>query len=153
MKLAEALSRRADLQKRISQLRERLKESSKVQEGDEPTENCDNLLVELDENLAQLKILIDRINYTNMRTTDAGGSTIAELISQKDVANIKVSILRDVVEHATTTQERYGRNEIKYVKTIDVAALRQKTGELSQELRELDMKIQSLNWTVEVIDR
>jgi uncharacterized coiled-coil DUF342 family protein len=153
MKLAEALSRRADLQKRISQLRERLKESSKVQEGDEPTENCDNLLVELDENLAQLKILIDRINYTNMRTTDANGSTIAELISRKDVATIKVSTLRDIVEHAATTSDRYSRNEIKYVKTIDVAALRQKTDELSQELRELDMKIQSLNWTVEVIDR
>ena len=33
MKLAEALSIRADLQKRIAQLKERLKNSSKIQEG------------------------------------------------------------------------------------------------------------------------
>lgn len=38
MKLAEALSIRADLQKRVGQLKERIKESAKVQEGDEP---CD----------------------------------------------------------------------------------------------------------------
>ena len=34
MKLAEALSIRADLQKRVAQLKERIKESAKVQEGD-----------------------------------------------------------------------------------------------------------------------
>ena len=40
MKLAEALSIRADLQKKVAQLKERIKESAKVQEGDEP---CDNV--------------------------------------------------------------------------------------------------------------
>ena len=34
MKLAEALSIRADLQKKVAQLKERIKESAKVQEGD-----------------------------------------------------------------------------------------------------------------------
>ena len=43
MKLAEALSVRADLQKRISQLKNRLKDSSKVQEGDEPAESTQDL--------------------------------------------------------------------------------------------------------------
>ena len=33
MKLAEALSIRADLQKKVAQLKERIKESAKVQEG------------------------------------------------------------------------------------------------------------------------
>ena len=39
MKLAEALSNRADLQRRISQLKGRLKDSHKVQEGDTPAED------------------------------------------------------------------------------------------------------------------
>ncbi|MDR2809475.1 MAG: DIP1984 family protein, partial [Tannerellaceae bacterium] len=39
MKLAEALSIRADLQKRIAGLKERLKNSSKIQEGDVPFED------------------------------------------------------------------------------------------------------------------
>ena len=40
MKLAEALCVRADLQKRIMQIEDRLK--LKIQEGDEPDEDADN---------------------------------------------------------------------------------------------------------------
>ena len=47
MKLAEALSIRADLQKRVAQLKERIKESAKVQEGDEPCDNVEELYKEL----------------------------------------------------------------------------------------------------------
>jgi hypothetical protein len=54
MKLAEALSIRADLQKRIAQIRERLKVNSKVQEGDKPTEDTKELYQELESNLVKL---------------------------------------------------------------------------------------------------
>ena len=53
MKLAEALSIRADLQKKVAQLKERIKESAKVQEGDEPCDNVEELYKELDEVLVQ----------------------------------------------------------------------------------------------------
>ena len=43
MKLAEALSIRADLQKKVAQLKERIKESAKVQEGDEPCDNVEEI--------------------------------------------------------------------------------------------------------------
>ena len=43
MKLAEALSLRADLQKTIAQLKTRLKNCSKVQEGDKPIENPEEI--------------------------------------------------------------------------------------------------------------
>ena len=62
MKLAEALSIRADLQKRVAQLKERIKESAKVQEGDEPCDNVEELYKELDEALVQLEDLVYRIN-------------------------------------------------------------------------------------------
>lgn len=67
MKLAEALSIRADLQKRVAQLKERIKESAKVQEGDEPCDNVEELYKELDEALVQLEDLIYRINITNVQ--------------------------------------------------------------------------------------
>ena len=57
MKLAEALILRADLQKRIAQLSARLKDSAKVQEGDEPTEDLKALFAELDQMLAQQEML------------------------------------------------------------------------------------------------
>lgn len=55
MKLAEALSIRADLQKRVAQLKERIKESAKVQEGDEPCDNVEELYKELDDVLSSWK--------------------------------------------------------------------------------------------------
>lgn len=60
MKLAEALSLRADLQKQVSQLKLRMKNSAKMQEGDEPTENMEELFDELNAMLAQLEELIYR---------------------------------------------------------------------------------------------
>ena len=62
MKLAEALILRADLQKRIEQLRIRLNNNAKVQENDTPAENPETLLNELDECVNQLTILIKKIN-------------------------------------------------------------------------------------------
>ena len=44
MKLAEALIARADLQRKIAQLRLRMKQNTKVQEGEIHAENVDALL-------------------------------------------------------------------------------------------------------------
>ena len=52
------MSIRADLQKKVAQLKERIKESAKVQEGDEPCDNVEELYKELDEALVQLEDLI-----------------------------------------------------------------------------------------------
>lgn len=68
MKLAEALSIRKDLQKRIQQLEQRIKSNVKVQEGDEPLEEPNELMKELHSCLVQLEELIGRINLTNINT-------------------------------------------------------------------------------------
>ena len=49
MKLAEALSLRAELKNKINALGPRIRESAKIQEGDEPVEDVDELRKELDE--------------------------------------------------------------------------------------------------------
>lgn len=149
MKLAEALIIRADLQKRIAQLKNRLKDSAKVQEGDTPAEDIKELYKELDGSLAQLENLIFRINVTNMNTIHEGES-LTHMMARKDVLNTRLSVMRELVAHVTESETRYGRNEIKYVRTIDVAELRRNTDDYSKQLRELDTKIQSINWTVEL---
>ena len=68
MKLAEALSLRADLQKTIAQLKTRLKNCSKVQEGDKPIENPEEILNLVEQKTSELEELIYRINDTNMQT-------------------------------------------------------------------------------------
>lgn len=147
MKLAEALSIRADLQKRVAQLKERIKESAKVQEGDEP---CDNV-EELDEALVQLENLIYRINITNVQIVQDGDS-LTRLIAKRDVLSLRVKALKEVVNYVAANDTRFGRNELKYVRTIDIKALRKEADTYAKQYRELDLKIQSLNWTVDLVD-
>jgi hypothetical protein len=65
MTLGEALTNRADLQKRIAQLASRLQASGVVQEGDAPPEDPAQLLAELGELTSELERLITAINLTN----------------------------------------------------------------------------------------
>lgn len=55
IKLAEALSQRKDLQKRIEQLKDRIKNNVKVQEGDAPLEDPKELAEEMDRCLKRLE--------------------------------------------------------------------------------------------------
>ena len=149
MKLAEALNQRADLQKRIAQLRERLSNNVKVQEGDQPAENPDDLFKELENSLQQLKEMIVRINKTNQETVWEG-KTLTEIIAEKDVLSMHLAALRSTLDAANVRSDRYSRNEIKFVRTIDVNALQKKVDNLSQDLRVLDSKLQQANWTADL---
>lgn len=149
MKLAEALSIRADLQRRINQLRTRLKDSSKVQEGDIPAEQLTDLFQELDACLVQWEDMVFRINQTNIKTLYEGKS-ITRMIARKDRLAQRVAINQELLKHVMET-ERYGRNEIRYVRQVDVTALRKETDCFAKELRELDLKLQELNWAVDLL--
>ncbi len=151
MKLAEALSIRADLQKRVAELKQRIKESAKVQEGDKPCDNVEELYKELDEALVQLEDLIYRINITNVHTVRDGVS-LTRMIAKRDVLSMRVKALQEVVRYVAANDTRFGKLELKYVRTIDVNALRKEADTYAKQYRELDLKIQSLNWTVDLVD-
>ena len=151
MKLAEALSIRAELQKKAEQLEQRLKSVVKIQEGDTPEESPTDLLSELYQAAAQLDKLLYRINLTNLHTV-RDGESITAMIARKDALTLEINVLRNVLKAATEPESRYSRNEIKYVKTIDTAKLRKKIDNLSAELRKTDLKIQETNWTADLMD-
>lgn len=149
MKLAEALILRADLQKRLLQLRERLELNARVQEGEQPAEDPAALLKELDALLAEQEDLIRRINLTNART-EAGGELLTALLARRDCLTEKISMLRDFLNTASNITGRTPRMEIKIHSTVPVAELRKQVDSLSKQLRELDIRIQSANWTAEL---
>ncbi|MGN1233429.1 MAG: DIP1984 family protein [Candidatus Cryptobacteroides sp.] len=149
MKLAEALNQRADLQSRIAQLRERLSNNVKVQEGDQPAENPEDLFKELEGSLKQLKDLIVSINRTNQGSVWEG-KTLTEMIAEKDVLSMHISTLRATLATANVRSDRYSRNEIKFIRTIDVNELQKKVDDLSRNLRELDSKLQQANWMTDL---
>lgn len=94
------MSVRADLQKKVAQLKERIKESAKVQEGDEP---CDNV-EELDEAVVQLEDLIYRINITNVQIVQDGDS-LTRLIANRDVLSMRVKALKEVVNYVAANDK------------------------------------------------
>ena len=151
MKLAEALSIRKDLQKRIAQLQSRIANNVKVQEGDEPLENPDHLMKELENCLTQLEEIIWRINATNMRTVNAKGETLTQLMARRDVLTMRVNTLRSIFNTASESQNRYSTSEIKMVTVIDVKRLGKKVNDLSAKLRVLDIEIQSLNFSADIV--
>ena len=150
MKLAQALADRAAAQQRIEQLRSRLTANAKVQQGEEPAENPQELLAQLDQTTVQLAELIVRINLTNAQTT-ADGQTLTQLLAHRDCLRLKVGVLRDFLDSASATVMRATHSEIKILPSVAVAPLQKQVDALSKELRELEGRIQELNWTTELI--
>jgi hypothetical protein len=152
MKLSEALILRADCQKRIQQLRERLERSAKVQEGETPFEEPQALIAELDSTVSQLTELIQKINKTNSRINLEDGTTIADALAQRDILILKRSVYNALVQAAATQEYRYSRSEIKSFSTVNIAQLQAQVDRMSRDYRELDTKIQQANWNTELID-
>ncbi|MCH5204140.1 MAG: DIP1984 family protein [Oscillospiraceae bacterium] len=150
MKLAEALNLRADIAKRIAQLGSRLQNNALVQEGEQPAENPKSLLTELNELIIQQEELIGKINLTNAKTVSEG-KTLTEMIAHKDCVRDKISIMRAFLDAASRTVSRGLRSEIKILSTVNVAELRKQVDALEKDFRETDVKIQSLNWSTELI--
>lgn len=151
MKLAEALNRRSALIEKSQQLRYRLKDCIKIQEGDEPTEDAEQVIVELDQTLDELQKLIYRINLTNTRA-NIDGRSLTDLLAERDTLSIRTKTLNDCLKHLTEREERYGRMEVKYIRTVDAKDFRTIYDRSAARLRELDLKIQALGWSTDLIE-
>lgn len=152
MKLAEALIQRADCQKRIAQLKSRLLTNAKVQEGDAPAESPENLLAELERASSELVDLIKRINKTNSSAVFSGQRTISDALAERDVLVLRHSAYSDLAQTAAFSQARLTRSEVKYLSTINVAETQKRADELAKNHRDLDARIQELNWQTELLD-
>ena len=150
MKLSEALIIRSDLQKRVEQIRSRLVANAKVQEGDKTVENPVEILAELNQTLGELCEIIARINLTNSKITD-GKKSMTELLAERDILSMKIKIEQEFLTAARNKIDRYSNKEIKIFSSVDVKSEQGKLDNLSKELRELDVKIQSLNWQFDLI--
>ena len=151
MKLAEALQERADLNRKIEQLRSRLQNNCLTQEGEKPAEPPEALLKELNEAFTRLEYLIAAINRTNCQAT-AGGETLTALIARKDCLGVKLSAYRDLAYAAGQAAHRARGTEIRILPTVDVRALQKEADALAKALRETDNRLQAANWSTDLIE-
>ena len=151
MKLAEALQERADLNRRIEQLRYRLNNNVLVPEGEKPLEDPAALLEELESSFTRLEWLIARINLTNC-AVKVEGRSLTELIARRDVLSLRAEAYRRLVEEASQNTHRATRTEIKILSAVDVPALQRQADDASRELRLLDNTLQATNWTADLME-
>lgn len=152
MKLAEALILRADTNKRIEQVRARIMSNVQVQEGEKPVEDPDALLKEFEGLTELLTSLMQRINRTNTQTEIERGKTLTDALAERDTLALKIKVLQEAAAQASQNMTRYSRTEIKMIPAINVKTVRKKADDFSKQLRELDTKIQSLNWQIDLVE-
>jgi len=152
MKLAEALILRADHQKRIEQLNQRLLRVARVQEGDAPAEEPKELLKEFERVSEELERLIQRINRTNTATELESGMTLSDALAVRDVLRLKHTAYRDLAQAASVTQDRYSRSEVKFRSTVNVSEIQKRADQLAKDHRELDAKVQEANWRTDLLE-
>jgi len=152
MKLGEALSERARLQKRISELRSRISMSAAAQEDTTPPENASTLISEAETVHEALAVLIGRINHTNASTKFKKG-TLTDALAERDRLAGLIATYKQAADAAQgdTSAFRYMRSELKLTRHVDVKALHEKADKTSAKLRKLDNEIQVVNWATDLI--
>ncbi|GJH42797.1 DIP1984 family protein [Pasteurella canis] len=146
MKLAEALMQRADAQRRLAQLNQRLQQNAKYQEGEKPAENPIELLMEYRQVADSLEKLVVQINQTNNLISLSNGMKMVEALAKRDRLKDEHSALIKLAESALPEQDRYSRSEIKMLSAVDIKAIRQQADQVAKAHRELDVFIQQANW-------
>ena len=150
MKLAEALQERADLNRKLDELRRRLGNNILTQEGEAPAEDPAALLREMDSAITRLETLMAQINLTNCRTR-AGGMTLTELIAKKDALMLKLSAYRDLVYTAGQSTNRARGTEIRVKAVLKASELQKQADAMAKELRSLDNQLQETNWKTKLL--
>jgi len=149
MKLAEALIIKADIAKKYQSLKSRLAANVLIQEGNSPAEDPERLHAEAVAVLSELENLKGSIDIANARP-QADGRSLNTLLAQRDTLTLRVKLLQDTLAATQKEPERYSVREIKWVATIPVAKLQKQQDDLSKQLRELNIRIQELNWKLDL---
>lgn len=151
MKLAEALSLRSSLNDRLTELQKLLKDCLVVQEGDTPVASPLEVMEQINATTDELRILIYRINMTNSLTV-VDDENLTSLLARRDVLKFRSNSIAEAMNAVRSRYDRYSRSEIKFVTTLNPMELREINDSLAKELRLLDLKIQSIGWSTDLIE-
>ena len=152
MKLAEALLIRSDMQKKLAQLKGRIKANVKVQEGDTPSEDPNELMIDASQIITELTALIERIHRTNAVAKTDKGQSMLTLLVERDTLELRHKLLLEAIEATQTEADRYSPREIKWHVMISVASLQKQADDIAMKLRKINIVIQANNWQIDLIE-
>lgn len=136
----------------MSELQTRLVKSAIVQEGEKPPEDPAKLLTELDRLHEDTLAFVQRINRTNAATRFDKRRTLSDAIAEREATKELRQRLIAAADASAEQQNRYMKSEIRIVRTMDAGALRKRADQLARDARDLDIRIQAMNWEVDLND-
>lgn len=136
----------------MSELQTRLVKSAIVQEGEKPPEDPATLLAELDRLHEDTLAFVQRINRTNAATRFDKRRTLSDAIAEREATKELRQRLIAAADASADQQNRYMKSEIRIVRTMDAGALRKRADQLARDARDLDIRIQAMNWEVDLND-
>jgi hypothetical protein len=155
MKLAEALTLRSDLQKRLAQVQSRAVSCARYQEGERPAEDALELLGQARDLTEEIETLVRRVNRTNASTEIDTGTTISDAIARRDALALRRKVVTAVADAASGSDRssswgRQLRSELRHVTDVAVPRLRAEADDLARQYREVDVRIQEANWATDL---
>ena len=152
MLLAEALLRKAVLKKELDALEQRMGESARIPHDEEPVDDYTVLLISYREKESELLETSLRILATNNKTEIIEGETISQAIIRRDGLKRIVAMYNKLLNAAIgSNRGYYSSRDVKYKRVIDMDKVRSDMNSAAQQYRELDVKLQQLNWNTELL--
>jgi hypothetical protein len=145
MLLAEAVRERADAERRLDELEQRIGANARVYESG-PAEDPQALLRQATEVIERISALSLAVEATNAATRLPDGATISAALARRAMLRRRLHLLTGAAARATETKNTYGRHTV----TLDVAALHADADRLAEQHRALDAEIQRIGWTTEL---
>lgn len=146
MKLAEGLLLRADIIKKIEHLQNRIRPVLIVSDDKVPQEDPEELLAQMRKAIRDLETLIVRINKTNNETLVEGEGSLMEALARRDSLKMLAEKLRNVRFAAQVDNSSIN----KLTATIDIKNLQIEMDQTGRAFREIDSKIQEINWLTQL---
>jgi len=158
MFLGEALADRASKKKQLEQVAARAAAVARYQEGEEPAESADELLVKGRALIGELRELARRINRTNSATELEPGFTLTDALALRDGYASQYRLVTAVADAGSgggargMAWARQLRSELQQVSAVRVADLRAEADQIAEARRNLDVRIQQAGWVTELME-
>ena len=123
-----------------------------VQDGDQPSEDPNELLKQVFSLIQEFQKLSYAIHKTNALTKLDDGRSLLALLTLRDEFVEQHKTLTEARSNTSRESDRYSTREIKWHKVIPVSSLQKQADDISLKLRDLNVLIQSNNWKIDLIE-
>lgn len=123
-----------------------------IQDGDEPSEDPNELIKQVFALSQESNQLISRIHLTNAQAKLEDDKILLSLLSLRDSYAEQHKILIDAIANTHREPDRYSAREIKWQIVIPVSNLQKQADDISAKLRDLNIKIQAANWQIALVE-